>query len=120
MGGKYIIFSPRNKIKAIRDFNGFSAAERSRFDSKDNEIGTLDGKAVKNDVVYMHVCTKNNAYVNVKEESSFRNQMELPTDDKCCASCGVTFFDFRKGELMSGKGLMYWGRRWQGHVTHCK
>jgi len=58
-----IIFSPRSKIRTVRDFIGFTSVERIKLDSNDVVLGDLDGEAgekEENKVVYMHVCTKNN------------------------------------------------------------
>lgn len=115
--GKYIIFSPRKKINDVRDFMGFSSVERIKFDSD----GLLDRKAVKNDVVYMHVCMKDKTYVRVEGKASFCNQIEIPPDDRKFGNCGVKFFDFRNGVLMRKKECMItWARKFHGHVQHCK
>ena len=118
-GGVYIIFSPRSRIKAARDFVGFSSVERIKLDSDNNQIGALDGKAENNGVVYMHVCTKNDAYAR-GDNLAFRNQIKVVMEDERCTKCGISFVDFRKGEDIVGKGVNYWGRRWRGHLTHCK
>ncbi len=117
-GGKYIIFSPRKKMNSLRDFNGFTSVQRTKLESKNTIIGALDGKSENNEVVYMHICSKNDKYTD--GDKSFRNQIKIPTDDEKCKICGIKFIDFRRGEAMSGKGVAYWGRRWQGHIKHCK
>ena len=117
--GKYIVFSPRKKIKALRNFNGFCSVKMKRLNSVEAIIGALDGRAERNDTVYMHVCTKEDAYIRDNDGPSFRNQTRTPSDDEICGSCGLSFLNFRNGEELSGKCVTYWGRTWQGHMVHC-
>ena len=112
--GKYIIFSPRSKIKAVRDYRGFSSVKRFKMQC----MGDLDGKAKDNETVYMYVCVKCDSY-EVGDEP-FRDALKVPSDDDKCAICAMTFALFRNGEDVSGKGVKYWSRTWSGHGTHCK
>lgn len=118
-GGKYVVISPRSKIIEIRDFNGFSSVKRVALHSENAHIGDLDGATAESkEFVYMYVCFKKDDYS--ENDRAFRNHIEVPRDDDLCSTCGTTFLEFRKGEDMAGRGHKYWGRRWQGHVTHCK
>ena len=140
--GKYILFSPRSKIKQVRDFNGFSSVQKIKLDTSSSGIafGDLDGKRNDTDhchhAVYMYICTKNSHYTIGKGDafSSFAETNRLngccsssstksrkpPKEDESCTKCQISFYNFRNGENMVYKGERYWFRRWKGHLMHCK
>jgi len=116
--GIYLIFSPRSKIKAVRDYRGFSSVKRKKIQCNHEQKGDLDGNAKENEIVYMYACTKCNSY-EIGDEP-FRNTLEVPNDEDRCASCDLTFATFRGEEDVAEKGAKFWSRKWKGHKTHCK
>jgi hypothetical protein len=128
-GGKYILFSPRSKIKQVRDFNGFSSVQKIKLDASSSGVafGDLDGTRKDTNsskhAVYMYVCTKNSHYVvgksNVFSSVTSGDGCHYNEDDTC-TKCHLSFHNFRNGENMVYKGKKYWYRRWKGHLMHCK
>lgn len=114
--GKYIIFSPRQKIKALRDYNGFYSVKKVKIDCTQDQIGVLDGKSRQEEIIYMHTCTKNTLYQigDAPFRSNINNVPEF------CSSCKVSFQEFRKGEEMSEKNKKKWLRTWINHTRHCR
>jgi SAM-dependent methyltransferase len=120
-GGKYIVLTPRSKLKLLRDYDGFSSVKRTVMDeSNDVVLGDLDGSG-GSDAVYMYVCDKDCSY-SPGNGVAFRDKYDisLQSEDHACSSCGLSFRMFRNGEDMSGKGINYWSRRWRGHCVHCR
>lgn len=128
--GMYAILSPRKKIKAVRDFQGFSQVERIDLNCDALDVGDLDTARNKettlNNFVYLHICKKNDQYA-IGGDEPFRhptmmvqNSSQLHHDEEECEKCKTTFYQFRNGEAVTGRGLKYWNRRWIGHCHHCK
>eukprot|EP00978_Attheya_sp_CCMP212_P035787 scaffold157735_cov51-Attheya_sp.AAC.4 len=142
-GGRYIIITPRAKIKSVRDFAGFQHVQRICIDAHQVGKGLLGHETTtatsntqndtnktndddmkkmkmpqKKEVAYMHICTVNSKYRPQKDDP-FPNVVNtsLQSDTTTCPKCGITFHAYRNGEL--GKET-YWSRRWNGHMTHCK
>lgn len=123
--GVYMLLSPRTKLKALRDYNGFSVVERRAIYSEAK--GSVISKARKpppkkeaNETCYMYVCRKNLDYevgVTKAFKGSYR---DLPTDDVGCPNCGLVFGTFRNGEDPAGRGIVFWTREWKNHCIHCK
>ena len=187
--GCYMFISPRPKVKAVRDYAGFSSVRRftvrgttttttTTTEKGINDAGELVGKKNQekkysqsqnkngNDdddddddenntkiidegsicasittttvVGYLYVCTKNPDYI-VGVSEPFRNNRTdiiinndnnktkiiaatanpIDNDNIRCPNCGITFYAFRKGELMEFRGTNFWIRRFNGHCTHC-
>ena len=183
--GCYMFISPRPKVKAVRDYAGFSSVRRftvrgttTTTEEGINDAGELVGKKNQekkycqsqnkngNDdddddddenntkiidegsicasittttvVGYLYVCTKNPDYI-VGVSEPFRNNRTdiiinndtnktktiaatanpIDNDNIRCPNCGITFYAFRKGELMEFRGTNFWIRRFNGHCTHC-
>ena len=114
--GVYLVISPRSKIKSLRDFNGFQSVTRHVLSSMAK--GDLEGKDKSNTPGYIYVCNKNVKY-EIGKTPPFGGieGEELPEQ---CPSCFITFFDFRKGEVVEGRGKSIWIRQWKGHCLHCK
>ncbi|KAG7347209.1 methyltransferase domain containing protein [Nitzschia inconspicua] len=121
--GQYMFISPRAKVKAVRDYRGFSLVHRLELPA--SARSTLEGtKNSKEDHVhpgYLHVCYRNDDYESGKSET-FREQTnrDLSHDDAKCPGCGKTFLQLRRGEAVEGRGTAFWKRYWQGHCRHCK
>jgi hypothetical protein len=122
--GKYMLITPRAKLKAVRDYTGFASMER--FALPAHSAGALEGsmaqesKARNKHLGYLHVCTRNNDYV-VGSCPQFRGIIQrAPPDDAVCRACGITFLQLRNGESLGGQGGKVWARQWKGHCTHCK
>jgi hypothetical protein len=114
--GLYMVISPRTKIKAVRDYEGFSSVHRYTLPA--SSISMLEG--TKCDSGYLFVCSRNDNYTP-GFSIPFRRQpdQQTPSDDATCPNCGVSFLLFRKGESLQGKGAYTWTRLWQGHCKHC-
>jgi SAM-dependent methyltransferase len=117
--GMYMLISPRSKIKAVRDFNGFSSVHRHILPKEC--MAELDGKR-KGDTanpVYMYICIKRNDYEIGVTPPFNCTTPEVPKDDSKCQRCGITFHNLRKGESIEGRGTWFWTRQWIGHLKHC-
>jgi hypothetical protein len=115
--GLYMFISPRTKIKAVRDYQGFASVDRYTLPA--SSISTLEG--TKYDSGYLFVCTRNNDY-NSGVSLPFRQQtnQQYPSDTATCSKCGVLFPQFRKGVSLQGRGASFLNRLWDGHCKHCK
>ena len=118
--GVYLIISPRAKLKAVRDYAGFrtvrqhALANLSKGDLVNEEKNPSPG--------YIHVCQKN-PYYKIGETPAFGGVVEekdTPSEDAKCSKCGITFAGLRKGEVLDGRGTIFWIRQWKGHCQHCK
>ena len=128
--GVYLLISPRPRLKAVRDYAGFASVEKHAFETE-SSAGALvgrekrDGKQCpgkRNPDGYIYVCRKNASYF-IGQTPAFNtkiNHREVPLDDAECINCGVNFFDFRRGEAVEGRGVVFWTRQWTGHCQHCK
>jgi hypothetical protein len=137
--GIYVILSPRKKIKAVRDYQGFSKVQRIDLSCNAMEVGDLDtkkdtiGRYNHRHLVHFYICKKNHRYNRMGHDAPFcppipnimvwqKEQVVVvvPTDEETCKKCNMTFYEFRKGEKVSGRGCKYWTRRWVGHGQHCQ
>lgn len=125
-GAKYIIISPRSKIKSVRDFRGFTSVRRIKVDTatlggevilvKSNNEKAARSKAK----VYLYECIKNDSYNPEKDSTPYRT-MEISTaDESTCLKCGISFKDFRGNGDVKDQGEVVWARRWKNHYPHCK
>lgn len=129
-GGRYLVLTPRARVPLLRDYPGFSSVQRTVLQES---LGDLDGKDKNNNnkrtKVYMHVCCVDPSYQPTRTTSSGQKDESMSSqqegernveDDDTCPHCGLSFFNFREGEYLRGKGLKYWTRRWNGHQIHCR
>jgi SAM-dependent methyltransferase len=152
--GCYIFISPRSKVKAVRDYAGFSSVRRyplpgnyraelegkknninnkSNINNNNNENNNNTTDNVDSNIIspsstpgYLFVCTKNVNY-KVGSEEPFPtaatdyggDQNEKLNDDTKCPKCGISFFEFRKGEGLEFRGNKFWTRTFKGHCIHC-
>lgn len=133
--GQYLLLSPRCKIKVVRDYPGFLFVAKHLLD--DDQLfkrGELDGQSSlhtsstlssssskKQLSTFLHVCQKNDTYCPGRSNMPVTGKPCHPTETSTCSTCGMTFYDFRKGERMDGgRGRAFWYRRWAGHCTHCR
>lgn len=112
--GVYLLISPRARVRAVRDFQGFSSVTRHKVANAVNLVGKLDGTSC----AYVYVCHKNNSYV-VGGATPFGSE-ELPAKDAKCNKCGITFSQFQGGKAADGVGAASLSRQWKGHCIHCK
>lgn len=111
-GGQYLVLTPRPRITVLRDYPGFSSVERVILDDSNATLGDLeDGQSMKNQVVYLHICTKHNSYQPGDDCLSDGVEEEIPQH---CETCNLTLQDFRHNKSLA-KDL----RRWKGHRQHC-
>ena len=70
---------------------------------------------------YMYVCHKNTDNYVVGVTPPFPlSYRQLPSDDTKCRNCHVSFGEYRKGENVNGRGVVFWTREWKNHCLHCK
>ncbi|KAL7466967.1 hypothetical protein ACHAXS_007233 [Conticribra weissflogii] len=134
---KYIIISPRSKIKSVRDFKGFASVKRRILrsnlvgdlflleanDKKNTDMGDGKGNINKSKKsssnVYMYECTRNDFY-KPGIDCPFRDAGAPADDESFCMTCGVTFREFRGNVEIFNQGEVCWARRWRGHCIHCR
>lgn len=120
---KYIIISPRPKIKSVRDFRGFASVRRIKVDTTGmgEDVVLVKGNSEKSTQakteVYLYECTRNDSY-NPEEDSPYFSLGYNTEDESTCEKCGVSFKDFR-GKAFD-QGEIVWARRWKNHGVHCK
>lgn len=117
--GVYILISPRSKLKAVRDFAGFESVERR--DIRPETSGVIVSKVTDlAQVCYLYICHKNKDF-NLDDPNPFRQDtLEFPSDDTICNGCNISFYAFREGEVLYGRGKAFWKRKWTNHCSHCK
>ena len=121
-GGKYLIISPRGKIKAVRDYVGFISVRRISFDE-----ATLGGFVLmksnttvnKKNSIYIYECKRNDSY-NSQRDEPFRMVSKTASDESECPKCHQTFKEFRGNVKIEDQGKIVWIRRWDNHLVHCK
>ena len=124
---KYILISPRSKLKSVRDFNGFASVNRIRMSTallgdallvKSNaECNTAASR--KHNSIYIYECTRNDLY-NPDNDEPFLEKGTLINDDSICEKCKMTFKSFRGKIDMKDQGEIHWTRRFRNHTIHCK
>eukprot|EP00956_Cyclotella_meneghiniana_P034748 scaffold107994_cov70-Cyclotella_meneghiniana.AAC.3 len=121
-GGKYIIISPRGRIKAVRDYVGFTSVRRISFDE-----ATLGGSILmqsnsngnKKNNIYIYECKRNDSY-NSQRDEPFRIVDKTANDESKCTNCNQTFKEFRGNVKIEDQGKIVWIRKWENHLVHCK
>ena len=133
----YVVISPRSKIKALRDFQGFEKVERFILNDdladlegeEDADLGsgkemTRDSVTTNNTTVseeqkqmYLFICTKNNDYVPGVGAAFVDCYEKTANEDieSICRSCALQFDKFCLGLPMKKRI-----RQWKGHRLHCK
>lgn len=119
---KYIIISPRSKLKAVRDFNGFASVNRTKMSTD------LLGDAVlvesnadhsnKPAFVFIYECTRNDSYQPDKDEPFAEDGLSI-NDQTICKKCQLTFAAFRGNVKIQDQGAVQWTRRFKNHTIHC-
>ena len=117
--GVYVILSPRHKLKTVRDYAGFSCVDRVVLDPTKLHRGDLEGAEGEPDRIYLYACRKEPSY-SPDTHLAFPIEKPKPEDEDACCGCKLTFFDFRKGESVAGRGENLWFRKWRVHCDHCK
>lgn len=142
---KYIVISPRSKIKALRDFKGFCKIERvklrtssdgqsnmcvqsadlehaNRQEQMRNNTNNINTES-KADYVYVYICTVNSNYGPTDHIAPYKNEychISLLPDSSKCKKCNISFGKFRAFEDVNHRGKLFWARRWKAHCIHCK
>ncbi len=122
---KYIVISPRAKIKSIRDFNGFARVRRIKLDTAalSNDVVLVKGnsetsKLTKSEV-YLYKCTKNDSY-HPDHDSPYRDKKCNTKDESLCSTCGISFKEFLGKVDPRDQGEAVCERKWKNHCVHCK
>lgn len=121
---KYLIITPRAKIKSMRDFNGFASVRRIKLD-----IATLSGNVIlvkgnsenskqSKSEVYLYVCIKNDIYYP-EHDAPYRENGNTK-DESLCSKCGISFKEFLGKVDSKDHGEVVCERRWKNHCVHCK
>jgi hypothetical protein len=116
--GKYVILTPRSKLKLVRDYRGFHKVIKSRLAAS----GALDGRSEGQETVYQHVCSMNPSYRPGIDAPFPERDERTPIEQlltQQCSKCTVLFEAFAKGQDLEGKGKSICIRRWKGHQVHC-
>jgi hypothetical protein len=122
---KYVVISPRPKIKSLRDFKGFASVRQIKVDAS-----TLNGSIVlvkgnsenartTNSEVYLYECVKDDSY-NPDDDVPYRGVVGDADDEFLCVKCGMSFKHFRGTVDVRDQGAIVWSRRWKNHIIHCK
>ena len=119
---KYIIISPRSKLKSIRDFNGFASVSRTKMntDLLGNAVlvkGNAEHKPVN---VYIYECIRNDSYHPDSDEPFGNGGLEAINAEAICVKCGVSFKTFLGNVEIQDQGAVQWTRRFRNHIIHCK
>lgn len=124
---KYIIISPRSKLKSVRDFNGFASVNRIRMCTallgdallvKSNaECNTTASR--KQNYIFIYECTRNDLY-DPDNDQPFCENGTMINDDSICNKCNMTFKSFRGKIDIKDQGEIHWTRRFRNHIIHCK
>mmetsp|Transcript_12907 Transcript_12907/g.18511 ORF Transcript_12907/g.18511 Transcript_12907/m.18511 type:complete len:317 (+) Transcript_12907:158-1108(+) len=120
---KYIIISPRSKLKSVRDFNGFASVKRTKMSTD------LRGDAVlaesnadhthKPAHVFIYECTRNDSYQPDKDEPFGDEGLSTINDETICKKCHMNFASFRGSVNIQDQGAVQWTRRFKNHTIHC-
>ena len=123
---KYVIISPRAKIKSIRDFNGFARVRRIKLDTtaSSNDVVLVKGNGENSKLpkseVYLYECIKNDSY-HPTRDAPYRDVIICNTrDESLCSTCGISFKEFLGKVDSRDQGEVAWERRWKNHCVHCK
>ena len=122
-GGLYIIISPRSRIKAVRDYNGFKSVTSVKFDV--NPVGDVvllksnNIHSGRKNHVYIYKCKRNDDY-DPERDAPFRITEKSTDDQSTCPKCQMSFRAFRGNVELKDQGVVVWSRRWSNHVVHCK
>jgi SAM-dependent methyltransferase len=103
-----------DEAEGNRYINSISISHKSRpNDNKNSNSNKPHG--------YLYVCSKNEEYVAHSQNEAFRTEhRDLPDDQRQCNRCKTSFLDFRHGEAVEGRGLVFWTREFKNHCIHCK
>mmetsp|Transcript_25593 Transcript_25593/g.61545 ORF Transcript_25593/g.61545 Transcript_25593/m.61545 type:complete len:364 (+) Transcript_25593:125-1216(+) len=121
---KYIIISPRSKIKSVRDFRGFDSVRRIRVDTAklDGDLVLVKGNSknasLSRSEVYLYECIKNDCY-NPEKDVPYHSSGYDAKDESTCTKCGMSFKEFRGNVDVRDQGEIAWARRWKNHSVHC-
>ena len=134
----YLLISPRSKIRAVRDFAGFESPVRRHSLPKTNWTATTSTRQEDQEFLvkggrpiqkqnqkprdtpgYLFVCRKHSDYQPGISSPFPGDYRRVPDEDSKC-HCGITFYQFRKGEAVEGRGQVFWTREWKNHCIHCK
>ncbi|KAL3811110.1 hypothetical protein ACHAXA_003928 [Cyclostephanos tholiformis] len=123
---KYVVISPRPKIKSLRDFRGFASVRRIKVDASTLIVNNIvlvtsnnEKSKTTNSDVYLYECVKDDSY-NPDDNLPYRGVVCDAEDEFICVKCGMSFKHFRGTVNVKDQGEVVWSRRWKNHVVHCK
>lgn len=123
---KYIIISPRPKLKSVRDFVGFASVNRIRMSTdalggtvlvkNNSERNLVDRKPA---FIFIYECTRNDFYDPGSDEPFLDRGLTKIDDGSVCGKCHTTFKDFHGKVDIEDQGVLQWTRRFRNHTIHC-
>lgn len=118
---KYIIISPRSKLKSVRDFNGFASVNRTRMstDLLGDAVLVKGNAEHKPTHVFIYECTRNDSYHPDTDEPFIDKGLTTINNDSICGKCHVTFKAFLGNVHIQDQGVVQWTRRFSNHTIHC-
>ena len=122
---KYIIISPRSKIKSVRDFRGFASVRRMKIDTTPliSDVvlvkGNSDISQMTKSEVYLYECIKNDGYTP-DFDVPYRDMECNAKGESLCPTCGINFKEFLGKVDAKDQGEAVWTRKWKNHCLHCK
>mmetsp|Transcript_41626 Transcript_41626/g.71260 ORF Transcript_41626/g.71260 Transcript_41626/m.71260 type:complete len:334 (+) Transcript_41626:237-1238(+) len=121
---RYIIISPRAKIKSVRDFRGFANVSRMKINTTflgcSGALEKSNNKQAKQSKsIYVYECSKDESY-NPDKDLPYSDSGSNIDDETTCPKCEMSFKDFRGKVNVHDQGEAVWVRRWKNHCVHCK
>ena len=119
-GGVYCIITPRIKLKAVREFEGFTV-RRVELPACNFGHGSLEprsgvGHRESSEKFYLYACTYRKMNFSGVSDELPRDAHPIAT---CCHICGLSFDHFCRSNKKN-RTVDYVRRQWLGHQVHCK
>lgn len=119
---KYIIISPRSKLKSVQKFKGFCSVHRSRMSTEllgDAVLVRGNAEHKKPAHVFIYECTRNDSYHPDTDEPFIDEGLTSINNESICGKCHMTFKAFIGNVNIQDQGAVQWTRRFRNHIIHC-